>query len=370
MSDKKSKVLIVDDSAENIKIMVKALGDEFVVVAARNGEKALALASAVSQPDIILLDVMMPNMSGYEVCEQLKANPATRDIPVLFVTALTDMEDERRGLDMGAVDYIVKPFRVELVKARVRNQLDLKRHRDHLEQLVSERTWELSVTQDATIFTVANLAETRDPETGAHIFRTQQYVRVLATHLSVSAKYAAALTPSDIELLFKSAPLHDIGKIGIADHILLKPGKLTPEEFDEMKKHPMLGWRALNRAEQLLGSNSFLRYASEIALTHHEKFNGSGYPNGLVGEEIPLSGRLMAVADVYDALTTRRPYKKPFSHADATTLIVEGRALHFDPDIVDAFVTLESEFQRIRITVFDEEADDMGAETLNAQLSA
>lgn len=361
MYNKQSKVLVVDDSAENIRIMFEALGDEFAVVAARNGEKALALAGAASQPDVILLDVMMPNMSGYEVCATLKANPATRGIPILFVTALTDMEDERRGLAMGAVDYIVKPFRPELVKARVRNQIDLKRHRDHLEHLVEERTRELSTTQDATIFTVANLAETRDPETGAHIWRTQQYVQVLASHLAKSTKYADVLTEPDIALLFKSAPLHDIGKIGIADHILLKPGKLTPEEFEEMKKHAELGWRALNRAEQLLGTNSFLRYACEIALTHHEKYDGSGYPKGLVAEEIPLSGRLMAVADVYDALTSRRPYKIPFSHADAAALIIAGRGRHFDPDVVDAFVTLETEFQRIRRTVIDLDVDESGA---------
>ncbi|MCX5869897.1 MAG: two-component system response regulator [Deltaproteobacteria bacterium] len=359
MDKKRRKILLVDDNPENIQILLETLGDEFAVVAARSGEKALALAIAAPHPDIILLDVMMPNMDGYEVCRRLKANPLTRSIPVLFVTSLNDIEDEQRGLEMGAVDYIIKPFRPELIKARVRNQIDLKQYRDHLEQLVGERTRELSLTQDATIFTVANLAETRDPDTGAHIWRTQQYVRILALHLAASPRYAVALTPPDIDLLFKSAPLHDIGKIGIADHILLKPGKLTPEEFEEMKKHSILGWRALNRTAQLLGSNSFLRYACEIALTHHEKWDGSGYPHGLFGEAIPLSGRLMAVADVYDALISHRPYKNPFPHAEAAALIIDGRGHHFDPAIIDVFITLESEFQQISEMVTDVPADTL-----------
>ena len=297
---------------------------------------------------------MMPDMNGYEVCLKLKADPATRSIPVLFVTASAEMEDERYGLSIGAVDYITKPFRPELVKVRVTNHLALKGHQDHLERLVEERTRELSQTQDATIFAVAGLAETRDPETGAHIWRTQRYVKALATHLAPSPKYSTALTPPDIDLLFKSAPLHDIGKIGIPDHILLKPGKLTAEEFEEMKHHAILGWQALSRTEELLGPNSFLHYAREITLTHHEKWDGSGYPNGLAGESIPLSGRLMAIADVYDALTSRRPYKKPFPHTEATALIVAGRGRHFDPDLVDAFVALGAEFQHIERAVADD----------------
>ena len=357
MDKKHRKILVVDDDSENIQILLEALGDEFAVIAARSGEKALALAIAAPPPDIILLDVMMPNMDGYEVCRRLKANPLTWGIPVLFVTSLNDIEDEKHGLEMGAADYIIKPFRPELVKARVRNQIDLKQYRDHLEQLVGERTRELSLTQDATIFTVANLAETRDPDTGAHIWRTQQYVRTLALHLAASPRYAAALTPPDIDLLYKSAPLHDIGKIGIADHILLKPGTLTPEEFEEMKKHSIIGWQALNRTVQLLGSNSFLRYACEIALTHHEKWDGSGYPQGLSGEAIPLSGRLMAVADVYDALISHRPYKKPLPHAEAAALIIEGRGHHFDPAIIDVFIVLEAEFQQISERVIDVLAD-------------
>lgn len=354
---KRSKILVVDDNHENIQILLEILGDEFAVVAARSGEKAIALALADPHPDLILLDVIMPNMDGYEVCRRLKANLLTRDIPVMFVTSLSDSTEEQHGLEVGAVDYIIKPIRPELVQARVRSQLKLKQYSDHLEQLVAARTRELTLTQDATIFTVANLAETRDPETGAHIWRTQRYIRDLALGLAASSKHAASLTPPDIDLLFKSAPLHDVGKIGIADQILLKPGKLTAEEFEEMKKHCFLGWRALNRAERLLGSNSFLRYASEIALTHHEKWDGSGYPDGLIGAAIPLSGRLMAVADVYDALRSERPYKRAFSHAEATAIIIDGRGQHFDPEIVDVFIAQESDFQRISETITDEQTN-------------
>ena len=363
LEDRRKKILVVDDEPANIHILIEALGDEFALVAARTGEKALAIAAATPHPDIILLDVMMPNMDGYEVCRRLKANPLTVNIPVIFVTSLSDSGDELHGLKIGAVDYILKPILPELVKARVCSQLNLKQYRDHLEQMVEERTRELSITQDATIFTVANLAETRDPETGAHIWRTQRYLRELALHLAASPKYAAVLTPLDIDLLFKSAPLHDIGKIGITDQTLLKPGKLTAEEFEEMKRHSFLGWRALSRTEQLLGSNSFLRYACEIALTHHEKWDGSGYPNGLSGEAIPLSGRLMAVADVYDALTSRRPYKMPFAHAESVSIIIADRGHHFDPAIVDTFIALESDFQQISERVTDESANAIGEGT-------
>ncbi len=356
MNHKRSKILVVDDQKENILILIEVLGDEFAVVAARSGEKAIALATATPHPDLIILDVVMPNMDGYEVCRRLKANPLTCDIPVLFLTSLNDDDDEKHGLELGAVDYIIKPIRPELVKARIRNQINLKQYRDRLEQLVEERTLELALTQEVTIFTVANLAETRDPETGAHIRRTQRYMRELAIRFTHSSNSTPTLTPIDVDLLFKSAPLHDIGKVGIADQILLKPDKLTFEEFEKMKKHCILAWRALNRAEQLLGTNSFLRYACEIALTHHEKWDGSGYPNGLIGEAIPLSGRLMAVADVYDALRSRRPYKEPFSHADAVAIIVDGRGQHFDPDVVDVFIAQESNFRQISEVITDKEA--------------
>ncbi|MBF0187685.1 MAG: two-component system response regulator [Magnetococcales bacterium] len=342
------KILIVDDIPENIQVLLETLRGEYTIIAARDGKTALRLAES-KHPDLILLDVMMPGMDGYEVCLRLKSSPETWDIPVIFVTALGDDQDEARGLTVGGVDYITKPFTPELVQGRVRSQLELKLHKDRLEELVEERTKALHLTQDVTILTLASLAESRDPETGGHIIRTQSYVRYLAEKAAALPRFQGQLTPEIIELLYKSAPLHDVGKVGISDDILLKPGKLTKEEFDTMKQHAIIGWEALHTGEKRLGSTSFLKYAAEIALTHHEKWDGSGYPNGVAGDEIPLSGRLMAIADVYDALISHRVYKKPFSHAKAVSIIAEGRERHFDPDLTDLFIEHADAFRQIAL---------------------
>lgn len=341
-------VMIVDDTETNIDILVEALGGDFDLRVAMDGETALE-AIADEPPDLILLDIMMPGMDGYEVCSRLKSAPATRDIPVVFLTAMSEEQDEARGLALGAVDYITKPFSPALVKARVRNQLELKRYRDHLEELVRERTRQLVLTQDVTIRSMGTLAEYRDPETGGHIRRTQQYVRILALHLKNDPRFRDRLDDTAIDLLVKSAPLHDIGKVGVRDNILLKPGALTPEEFEEMKRHTIYGRDALLVSEKMLGEDSFLSVAREIAYTHQEKWDGTGYPRGLKGEEIPLFGRLMAVADVYDALISKRVYKPPYPHERAVEMIREGRGSHFDPDIVDAFLVLADDFRRIAL---------------------
>ena len=357
MQNSKPKILIADDVAANIDILLATLGSEYAVIAARDGEKALAAAAQEPRPDLILLDVMMPNMDGYEVCRRLKEDPATAGIPVLFITALDSSADESRGLALGAVDYIIKPFQPELVKARVANHVELKRHRDHLAEMVDERTRELALTRDVTIFTLANLAEARDPETGGHIRRTQTYIQLLAEKLAEEACYASMLDAATIEMLYKSAPLHDVGKVGVADAILLKPGKLTMEEFEEMKRHTTYGRDALALGVRELGENSFLGYAMEIAYSHHEKWDGSGYPLGLTGEKIPLAGRMMAVADVYDALISKRVYKPPFPHGKAVAIIQDGRGSHFDPALVDAFVAIHESFRQtaIRFADFEEE---------------
>lgn len=365
-SSNKPKVLIVDDTPENIQVLMETLKDEYKIVAAINGQKALQMAPLEPVPDIILLDIMMPGLDGYQVIEKLKADEKTRDIPVIFVTAMTEEEDEQKGLDMGAVDYIAKPFRPGLVKARVRNHLELKRHRDNLEELVQERTKELVLTQDATINSMATLAEYRDPETGGHIKRTQNYMKALATKLTNNSKYKDFFDDKTIEELFKSAPLHDIGKVGVSDNILLKAGKLTEEEFEEIKKHPVYGQNTIFRVELELGGDvdqSFLRFAREIANTHQEKWDGSGYPRGLKAEDIPISGRLMAIADVYDALISKRVYKPPFTHSKAVEIIQEGRGQHFDPDMVDAFLEIEEEFRQIALEFadFDEEREALSA---------
>jgi putative two-component system response regulator len=354
-------ILAVDDMSENIDILKNILHPEYKVKAAISGEKALEIAQGEKCPDLILLDIVMGGIDGFETCTQLKADKRTRHIPVIFITALSEAGNESCGLKLGAVDYITKPFNPELVKARVRNQLELKQHRDELEELVLARTGELQITKEVTIDALATLAEYRDPETGGHIQRTKRYVQELALCLKDHPKYRAFLDDATIRHLVISTPLHDIGKVGVSDHILRKNGKLTAEEYEDMKKHTLYGMESMSIAEKKLGSNSFLRIAGEMALSHHEKWDGSGYPQGLKDEDIPLAGRLMAIADVYDALISKRAYKPSFSHEKAVEIIVNGddRTMpeHFDPVVLNAFREKEEQFRQIAI-----EFSDLGEE--------
>ena len=357
----KPTVLVVDDTPENLTLMSFLLKDRYKVKVANSGEKALRIALGPSQPDLILLDIMMPEMDGYAVCRHLQEQTATRDIPVIFLTAKASVEDEEFGLKLGAVDYITKPISPPVVLARVNTHLKLKASADflrsksdYLEQEVAKRTREVMAIQDVTILAMASLAETRDNETGNHLRRTQWYVRLFAEQLSLLPQYKDRLTAARISLLYKSAPLHDIGKVGVPDRILLKPGKLTEEEFIVMKRHTEYGRDAIIAAEQsLAGEDTFLSLAKEIAFGHHEKWDGSGYPQGLSGDAIPLSARLMALADVYDALISKRVYKPAFSHEKARGIILEGRGTHFDPQIVDAFLAVEDEVRRIAAQLAD-----------------
>lgn len=363
-SDRKC-ILIVDDSPENIAIVTGVLRERYRTKIAPNGFRALLLSKAEDKPDLILLDILMPDMDGYEVCRQLKADLATTDIPVIFLTTQTSVEEEMRGFELGAVDYIHKPFSPPIILARVRAHLLAKEARDFLrdqneilEQKVQRRTQELSTIQDVTITAMASLAETRDNETGNHIRRTQHYVRALALKLKDHPRFRDTLTPETIELLYKSAPLHDIGKVGIPDAILLKPGRLTTEEFEIMKTHTTLGRDAIITAEAGLDIEvSFLRLAREIAYSHQEKWDGSGYPEGLRGNDIPTSARLMAVADVYDALISKRVYKEATPHNQAVEVIAAGSGTQFDPDIVGAFLQLTDEFFAISCRFADAEHD-------------
>ncbi|WP_434735575.1 response regulator [Candidatus Accumulibacter propinquus] len=367
-------ILIVDDTPENLAVLSGLLGRHYRIRAVSSGQRALRVADSEPRPDLILLDVMMPGLDGYQVIERLQTNPRTADIPVIFITAREASDDEQRGLALGAVDYITKPIRPAIVSARVKTHLELKAARDwlhdrnrSLEEEVTRRMADTLRVEDVSIRALARLAEVRDPETGNHLRRTQGYVRTLAMELCshprfatfltphniellvksapLHPRFATFLTPHNIELLVKSAPLHDIGKVGIPDHILLKPGKLTADEDAIMKTHSRLGFQALEQAEEEAEQPvAFLRMAKEITLSHHEKWDGKGYPDGLAGETIPISARLMALADVFDALITPRPYKQAFSLEQALEIIRKGRGSHFDPDVVDAFFSRAAEF--------------------------
>ncbi len=345
-------ILIVDDDPGNLGALGRLLRDHYAVLAAPSGERALDITAGTLKPDLILLDVMMPFMDGYQVLARLRESPVTRDTPVIFVTGMDSSEDETKGLKQGAVDYIAKPYTPAIVLARIRTHLELKHARDllrdqnaYLEAEVARRMADVLLVQDITINALCELAETRDNETGHHIRRTQEYIRILARRLQGQPRYSALLTDKIIDLLVKSAPLHDIGKIGIPDHILLKPDKLTAAEWVVMKTHALLGAEAIKRS---LGnadrSVDFLDMAMEIAHFHHEKWDGSGYPDGLRGDAIPVSARLMALADVFDALISRRVYKQAMPAEQARDIIAGERGGHFDPDVAEAFLADFTDF--------------------------
>lgn len=348
------RILVVDDEPIISQIIARVLRHGNDVTIANSGDQALQLVDDGNEFDLILLDVVMPEMTGHDVIALLKRHPNARDTPVIFLTGRSDQHEEEKGLKLGAVDYIAKPISRPILTVRVETQLALKDARDRLEaqnrlleQRVRERTREVALTQDVTILSLASLAETRDNETGNHIRRTQTYVQVLAEKLADDGPYAGDLDEHTITLFKKSAPLHDIGKVGVPDAVLLKPGKLTPEEFEIIKLHPVHGKTALVEAESILGTTSFLRHAKDIAYYHHEKWDGTGYPEGLAGEAIPLSARLMALADVYDALICKRIYKPAFSDDETVKIIIEGKGTHFDPLIVDAFLAVHQQFVEI-----------------------
>ena len=353
----KDTILIVDDEVANTSLLERILRDDYNVKIANSAHEAILKAASEPFSDLILLDILMPDFDGFDLCRYLKAQPETKNIPVIFISGLGDIKNETEGFKIGAVDYITKPVSVPIVKARVRAHLSLYNQNKRLEMLVKKRTAELLMTRDVAITGFASLAETKDPETGAHIFRTQEYVRCLAENAFLRSIYPDEITSDFIEELYKSAPLHDIGKIGIPERILLKPGKLNEEEFEVMKTHTTIGEKALKTAERALSdkSSSFLKVAKEIALFHHEKWDGTGYPFGLSGLKIPIAGRIMAIADVYDALISKRIYKPAFSHEEALDIIANSENSHFDPQLVAIFMEINQDFLRIAHENTDEE---------------
>jgi putative two-component system response regulator len=328
-------ILVVDDTPANISVLMEILRGDYRVLAAINGEQALKIARGDPPPDLILLDVMMPGMSGHEVCQQLKADSVTRKIPVIFVTAMSEVEDEARGFELGAVDYITKPVSPPIVKARVKTHLALYDQNRELDRMVRERTAELQHTRLEIIKRLGRAGEFRDNETGMHVIRVAHFCRLLGA--------AVRMNEEDLDLLFNAAPMHDIGKIGIRDNVLLKPGKLEDEEMKVMRQHVPFG-------AEIIGEHAdrLLAMAQLIAMTHHEKWDGTGYHRGLKGEAIPLVGRITSIADVFDALTSVRPYKKPWPVEDAVKLIQREAGTSFDPDLVQKFVAILPQVLAVR----------------------
>jgi putative two-component system response regulator len=347
-----ARILVVEDDLYVLPLLMKMLEKfGYSVSPFTNGAEAL---DAVKKeiPDLILLDITMPDMDGYEICEHLKQNPDLKDIPVIFMSAMTSMGDKIKGFKVGGVDYITKPYHPEEVRARVHTHLSLSalRHKLEYQKLVELKVREVSEAQQATIFALAKLAEQRDDDTGAHLERVRDYCELLAQQLATDSPYADHITDDFIVCIQHASPLHDIGKVAIPDSVLLKPGKLTPEEFEIMKSHTIIGAENLQTVFNKYADNPFIGMGIEIALYHHERWDGAGYPDGLVGRNIPLSARIMAVADCYDALRSNRCYRKGFDHEKVKEMLLEEDGTHFDPVVIKAFLTLEERFSHIMET--------------------
>lgn len=348
----KKKILIVDDSPEAIAVLANALSDNYKRKVALNGEQAFKLLFSTEElPDLILMDVMMPEMDGYEVCRHLKSNEKFKDIPVIFLSSLSEVNDKIKAFENGGVDYIQKPFEIAEVNARIEThlrirelQFQIEKHNKFLNQMVKEKVKEISESQTATIFALARLSESRDNETGEHLLRIKVLCRTLAEKLKENYLYKNLINDEFIENLELASPLHDIGKVGIKDAILLKKGKLTDLEFEEIKQHTLIGAETLREVYQKYPNNIFIKIGIEIANFHHEKWDGTGYPEGLAGDAIPLSARIMAIADEYDALRSKRVYKEAFSHEKSLEIIKESSGSHFDPEIAKVFLENESDF--------------------------
>ncbi|MCL2752573.1 MAG: response regulator [Defluviitaleaceae bacterium] len=352
-TDARKTIFLVDDSEVNLMTCKQVLSDIYTTYTFTSGKFMLRALERV-MPDLILLDVKMPEMGGYEVLHHLKSNPVSSHIPVIFLTALNDEESELKGLSMGGTDYITKPFSPPLLRKRVELHLLLQSQKRELIELnkdldetVRKRQDEVLELKNALLETMAELVESRDFTTGSHVIRTSRYVRTLVSSLKERGMYVDELNPLDERLVFQSSQLHDVGKIGISDTILLKPGPLTYEEFEQIKTHAQFGEKIINEIKKRVTDSSFLKYAAIFAISHHEKWDGSGYPYKLKGEEIPLLGRIMAIADVYDALVTERPYKEAMTHKQAINIVGDGAGKHFDPSLVGVFMEEHENFANI-----------------------
>jgi putative two-component system response regulator len=342
----KKLIMLIDDDLTNLQTGKNALQADYNVMTVVSGKRALELLE-MKTPDLILLDIDMPEMDGYEVIKRLKANCSTRNIPVMFLTALNNADNEYEGFSLGAADYITKPFNEKILKKRIETHLLLAEHTNNLKTLVEKKTEKIVQLQDAILSTVAELVEFRDDNTGGHIDRTRCYLKLLVENMIARNLYKETMALWDVNHLIQSAQLHDVGKINIPDNILNKPAKLTDDEFMVMKNHALRGKEAIMRIVTKVDESEFLHQAALMAYTHHERWDGKGYPRGLKGEDIPLHGRLMAIADVYDALISERPYKKAFTHEEAVKIISEGKGTQFDPLLTELFEDIESEFRTV-----------------------
>lgn len=359
-SEQRFNVVVVDDMPENLRILINIFDDQGYKVRPLSDGRMALQAIKNTPPDLILLDIMMPEMDGFEVCEELKKDENLKDIPVIFISAISETFDKVKAFQLGGVDYITKPFQIQEVVARVNTHLtkgylqkQLTYQNRNLQQIVEKQVMEISSGHVAAIAAITKLAEFRDEDTGKHIDRTQTFCKILAENLSNQKKFSTQIDDLFISNIFTASPLHDIGKVAIPDAILMKPGRLTPAEFEIMKTHTEIGADYLDKASLSLGKNNFLLMGQDIARWHHEKWDGSGYPDGLKEESIPLSARIMALSDVYDALRSKRVYKEAFSHEVSRDIIVKGSGTHFDPLIVNSFLELEQQFSSTRDSMSD-----------------
>ncbi len=353
--------MIVDDVPENLQLLSSMLQRKGYNVSAFPGGKMALAAASRKRPDLVLLDINMPEMNGYEVCDVFKTRANLKDIPIIFISALGDADNKIRAFKCGGVDYITKPFQTEEVYARVETHLQLNSVRNVLRQFneklkkrVAQQVEEINKSQLAMIFALAKLSHTRDDDTGMHLERVQHLCKLLSIAMSQTPDFTDAITPEFITTIVHASPLHDLGKVGIQDAILLKPGGLTDEEFETMKTHTTIGAATLESVQKQYPKNEFVNMGIEISKSHHEKWDGSGYPSGLSGTDIPLSARIMALVDVYDALRSRRPYKEPFSHEKSKAIIIESSGKHFDPKIVQTFINIEQDFETTHASLMDE----------------
>lgn len=343
------KVLIIDDNGINLRTAKEALDDYYEVITVNSCKMALRYLEQHT-PDIILLDIQMPEIDGFETMAAIRSLPQTEDTPIIFLTAQNNIDDEIRGLELGAVDYIHKPFQPQIMRMRIRTQLALANYQDHLEDIIIQKTEQVARVETALVASLNDLLDIRDGITGSHVRRTAKYFEFLLNALDKAHTFPETITPDYKARLLRGAPLHDLGKVGISDNTLLKPSRLSPEEMEFMRQHSTFGGQALAHAVEIVGEDSFLNDARDMAYYHHEKWNGAGYPKGLSGEEIPLSARILAVADVYDALTSQRTYKNAFSHEKAVSILLDEDGISFDPRIMQVFREIEYQFAEAKLS--------------------